>query len=190
MKITSVPLPERTTGPSGSPKPEQGPRRPGTAGAGGPADRVTSRELSSGPITYDRTAAARNDATIARLMQEADAVHQKLRDLVTTLIRKQGISIDRLARLAGQGETDRAPRAELEALLGRHGELGVEAVSDRIIDFAKALSGGDPFRIEELREAIIQGFREAEAVLGYLPGISRQTCESVMEKLDNWLAET
>ncbi|OPL13545.1 MAG: hypothetical protein AVO39_10455 [delta proteobacterium MLS_D] len=190
MKITSFPLPTQAMRQVGSPKPEPGPRQAETSGAGTPIDKVIRRAVPFETPTYERAAASRDEATVARLMQEAEAVHQKLCDLVTTLIRKQGISLNRLARLAGQGETDRAPRVELEALLGRHGELGVEAVSDRIIAFARALSGGDPSRITELREAIIQGFREAEAMLGYLPDISRHTHDRVMEKLDVWLAET
>ncbi|QGU00421.1 hypothetical protein SYNTR_1827 [Candidatus Syntrophocurvum alkaliphilum] len=69
------------------------------------------------------------------------------------------------------------------------GKLSAEKVSDRIVDFAKAISGGDKDKIELLKDAIKQGFEAASAALGGLPEVSEQTYDLVMQKLDAWMEE-
>ena len=62
--------------------------------------------------------------------------------------------------------------------------------SDRIIQFATALTGGDPDKIEEMREAFKKGYKQAEKTWGgELPEISKQTYEAVMKKFDDLAAQ-
>ncbi len=122
------------------------------------------------------------------LRKEALRIHGNLVRIVEELLRRQGKTLN----LLGDDdliEVDDIARAEAQALIGPDGDLGVEAVSDRIVDFAKALSGGDKSKLETLRNAIDQGFKEAEKMLGGLPDISRQTYDRVMEKLKAWEEE-
>lgn len=77
-------------------------------------------------------------------------------------------------------------RAEAAALIADDGPLGAEAVSDRIVEFAKSLAGGDKSKIGLIREAIKEGFRQAAQELGGLPEVSLRTYDLVMEKLDRW----
>lgn len=77
-------------------------------------------------------------------------------------------------------------RAEAAALIAGDGPLGAEAVSDRIVEFAKSLAGGDKSKFGLIREAIKEGFRQAAQVLGGLPEVSLRTYDLVMEKLDRW----
>ena len=63
-------------------------------------------------------------------------------------------------------DVDDETRAEAASLIGEDGDLGVNQVSKNILDFAKAASGGDPSKIEELKQAFLKGFSEAERVLG------------------------
>ena len=46
------------------------------------------------------------------------------------------------------------------------GEYSVDAVAGRIMDMAKALSGGDPSKIDTLRTAVQKGFQAAGVELG------------------------
>lgn len=67
------------------------------------------------------------------------------------------------------------------------GEWGVNATANRILDFAKAISGGDPSKIGTLRDAVNKGFAAAGKVWGGdLPGISHDTLKKVMDGFDEW----
>lgn len=63
---------------------------------------------------------------------------------------------------------------------------GAEATAKRILDFAQGLAGEDRGKISMLRDAVIEGFRQAEAILGGLPEVSRETYRLVMEGFDQW----
>lgn len=76
---------------------------------------------------------------------------------------------------------------EAQAAVSEDGEWGVNATATRILDFAKALSGGDPAKIDLLRDAVNKGFAAAGKVWGgELPEISNQTLQKVMEGFDEW----
>ncbi len=74
-----------------------------------------------------------------------------------------------------------------QALIGDDGFFGVEKTSERIVKFAIGMAGGDPTRIDAIRQGIDNGFQEAlEAFGNWLPEISYATYDSVMQKLDDW----
>jgi hypothetical protein len=126
---------------------------------------------------------------IARLQDESEKAYQGLRQLVEQLLARQGIGVKEVERGAAL-KVDAAARAEAVALVADDGELGPEAVSTRIVDFARSLSGGDSAKIGILRGAIEEGFREAARMLGgTLPEVSLRTYDMVMQKLDAWAAE-
>ncbi|MGN0291831.1 MAG: hypothetical protein ACI4C5_07855, partial [Lachnospiraceae bacterium] len=59
--------------------------------------------------------------------------------------------------------------------------------SDRIVEFAKALSGGDPEKADEMLAAFKKGFEQATAAWGKeLPDISSRTYDAVVKKFDAW----
>ena len=64
-----------------------------------------------------------------------------------------------------------------------------EIVANRILDFAKGISGGDPSKIDLLEGAVIKGFKEAERILGELPQVSKKTFELVKEGFRQWREE-
>ncbi|MCI8649700.1 MAG: hypothetical protein HFG20_06255 [Anaerotruncus sp.] len=81
--------------------------------------------------------------------------------------------------------------AKAAAAIGEGGEYSVDAVAGRIMDMAKALSGGDPSKIETLRKAVEKGFKAAGVELGgKLPSISQQTYTEVMKRFDDWANES
>lgn len=76
---------------------------------------------------------------------------------------------------------------EAQADVAEGGFFSVEKVTERIMDFAKAISGDDPSKAGLLKDAFKQGYEEAEKIWGdALPQISKDTYESVMNAFDEW----
>lgn len=129
-------------------------------------------------------------ATIQKLKADADARTAQLRSIVEQLMLKQGTAYgqanDIWSFLAkGDYKVDPATKAQAQADIAEDGYWGVEQTSQRIIDFATALTGGDPDKIEDMREAFKKGYAMAEEKWGgELPEISKQTYEAVMKKFD------
>lgn len=87
----------------------------------------------------------------------------------------------------GDIEVDEQAVVEANELISDGGEFSPETVSDRIVNFAKTISGGDTEKYGLLKDAIEKGFNEAREILGgSLPEISEKTYGLVMEKLDTW----
>lgn len=126
--------------------------------------------------------------TILKLKAETDKAYDSLRRIVEELLTRQGKTF-KLFDSDSIVKVDEKARLEAQDLISADGELGVEKTSQRIVDFAIAISGGDKSKLEEIKTAIDKGFKEAERVLGELPEISRQTYDAIMEKLDAWEKE-
>jgi hypothetical protein len=78
-------------------------------------------------------------------------------------------------------------RAEAEEMIAEGGYFSVEETAARLLDFAVALSGGDPSRIDVLQRAVERGFAQAERMFGgEMPEISHQTLAAVQEGFDQW----
>jgi len=80
-------------------------------------------------------------------------------------------------------------RAEAQAMLDENGYFSIDETAARMLDFAVALTGGDPAQIEVMRDAVQRGFNQAERMFGgELPEISHQTLQAVMNGFDEWAA--
>ena len=118
-----------------------------------------------------------------------------MRSLVEKLISGQGNTLanaDDMWSFLRKGDftVDAATKAQAQADIAEDGYWGVEQTSDRILDFAKALTGGNPDKIEEMREAFEKGFKMATKTWGdKLPEISQKTYEATMKKFDAWANE-
>lgn len=138
--------------------------------------------------TYSKPAAkGLNADEINRLKEESQKAFSSLRQLVEGLLTRQGKKFNDV--LSGKEIllVDEETRAAAAQMISEDGELGVKAVSERIVSFAKAISGDDRSKAEELRNSIIKGFKEAEKVWGgKLPEISQKTYDEVMKQLDEW----
>ncbi|WP_028307511.1 hypothetical protein [Desulfitibacter alkalitolerans] len=131
-------------------------------------------------ITYGKPAKY-DQVSIQRLKNESEKAYETLRRIVSELIRGQG---------RGDGQIKAAEEESLRndaaRLIADDGPLGAEAVSNRIVEFAVAISGGDKSKLDELKAAIKEGFRQVEELLGGLPEVSQKTYGLIMEKLDKW----
>ena len=129
-------------------------------------------------------------ALVNKLKADAEARTSQMKSLVEQMISKQGKTLGQAdsiwSFLAGGNYTvDPATRAQAQKDIADDGYWGVEQTSNRIIDFANALTGGDPDKIEKMRDAFEKGFKQATKTWGRnLPDISSRTYDAVMEKFD------
>lgn len=133
-------------------------------------------------------------ALVNKLKADTEARVSQMKSLVEQMISKQGKTLGQAdsiwSFLAGGNYTvDPATRAQAQKDIAEDGYWGVEQPSSRIVDFATALTGGDPDKIEKMRDAFEKGFKQATKAWGReLPEISSKTYDAVMEKFDK-LAE-
>ena len=134
--------------------------------------------------TYNRTARKLSASDVEALKAAADQRYENLLALVKQLLKKQG---EASKRATGIGFNNPQSVSEAQAAISEDGEWGVKAVSDRIVQFAIAISGGDKSKYETLKAAIDKGFQQAAKALGgELPGISQETYKETMRKLEAW----
>lgn len=131
-------------------------------------------------------------ALVEKLKADAEQRTAQLRSLVEKMMTKQGEAIgtaDDMWRFLAKGDftVDAATKAQAQKDIAEDGYWGVEQTSDRILDFAKALSGNDPEKADLLLDAFKKGFEEATKTWGdKLPDISQRTYDAVVEKFDKW----
>ena len=143
--------------------------------------------------TASETVTKKTDyALVAKLKADAEQRTAQLRSLVEKMMTQQGNAIGTADSIwsflaSGNYTVDEAARAQAQADIAEDGYWGVEQTSDRILDFAKALSGNDPEKADLLLDAFKQGFEEATKSRGQeLPDISQRTYDAVVEKFEQW----
>ncbi len=152
-------------------------------GAGVKDEYIPSNQREK-KVTYEKPKI--DHSTIQRLKGESEQAYQHLRQMVEKLLKEQGLTFQEMDKLEINEET----RVEAQSMIAEGGPLSPEKLSDRLVEFAKAISGGDKDKIELLRNAIKEGFSAVEKIFGgELPEISKRTFELVMEKLDKWAEE-
>ena len=131
-------------------------------------------------------------ALISKMKSDLESQKSQLLDIVKKTITGQGNAIgtadDMWKFLAsGKFEVDEETKKNAQEQISEDGYWGVNKTSDRIVDFAIALSGDDPSKAEELLNAFKKGFDEATAAWGKeLPEISQKTYDAVLEKFEAW----
>lgn len=132
---------------------------------------------------------------VNKLKADAEARTQQLRSLVEKMMTGQADTFGKANDIwsflrEGKFNVDPATRLQAQEDISEDGYWGVKQTSDRIVDFAKALTGGDPDKIDEMRSAFEKGYKQAEKTWGgKLPEISQQTYDAVMEKFDKMAEE-
>lgn len=132
---------------------------------------------------------------INKLKADAEARTQQMRSLVEKMMAGQANTFGKANDMwsflrSGNFTVDPATKLQAQADIAEDGYWGVKQTSDRIIDFATALTGGNPDKIEEMRAAFEKGYKQAEKTWGgKLPDISQRTYDAVMEKFDKLAAE-
>lgn len=146
----------------------------------------SSVKENTGNYTVDRQ-------KINQLKLEHERNSASFKEMVREMIEKQRAAAlgilpenDALSEILVSSETQ---SAAAEAI-SENGYWGVKETSNRILEFAKTLSGGDPSKIEALKDAFQRGFDQAKKAFGgKLPEISQKTYDRVMEGFDEWANE-
>ncbi len=140
-------------------------------------DRVTLSYNTESVVTYD------GSMTLPGTQGDG---FDLLRGLVLNMFKEQGIDCKILSDDAEIDISTLTPE-KAQDLVADDGYFGVEKTSERIFDFAVGIAGGDPARLDAIRAGVEKGFQEAyEAFGGWLPDISYDTYDAVMNKLDDW----
>jgi len=72
-----------------------------------------------------------------------------------------------------------------------NGYFGVKQTSERILNFAKAITGGDPEKMEKMQKVVEKAFKQVGAIFGGLdkmPEISQRTYDAVMKGFADFAA--
>lgn len=136
---------------------------------------------------YEKPPGKINTEELNRILEESRKATESLQDLVKTLIEKQGKTVEGVLNGTESVDLDTETKTEAAKMISDNGDWGISAVSSRIVNFAKALAGGDPSKFKELKKAIEKGFEQArEALGGVLPDICQKTYDETMKKLNEW----
>src|SRR6056297_475998 len=168
--------------PTGSAKPlnaplqeEKAQRKPTHQAPAGGADRVSLGGSKKAEATYGPGLKVAEPYDLLRQLVVKTLLDQGAASTVDT-----GSGIIDLATLTPE---------EAQVLVADDGYFGVERTSDRIVEFAINGFGNDPNKIQQMKDSIDKGFKEAQQAFGgALPEISQKTYEAIMEKLDTFAA--
>jgi hypothetical protein len=173
-------------------KPEADAAKQGTAGQDAvKAERTDSFERSKAFEAASASADAKAGAwvtdseKVATMKAELAKNVGAFKQMVQALLQKQGAvaggAMDALIQI------DQQTQLSAQEAISENGYWGVTQTSDRIVDFAKALSGGDASKVPLLRDAVLAAFAEVEKIWGgELPEISLQTRDRIMAAFDEW----
>lgn len=172
-----------------------------TASAAAAKTNTAKTDASSAEgVIYDKSSSTttgtdyktNNAALIQKLKQDSEDRINQLKDIVNQMMTKQGTAIGKADDIwsflaSGDFTIDEAAKKKAQEEISEDGYWGVKQTSDRILDFAKALSGNDSSKADLLLDAFKKGFEEATKTWGKdLPDISKQTYDAVVEKFDKW----
>ena len=150
-----------------------------------PSDASENKTGSSSKVTDYQN-------VIKQMKGELSSKNQQLQNLVDQLLSKQAKKYTTLKDLFtdikdGKIDVDPATVAQAQKDVADDGYWGVAKTSDRLVDMAKALSGGDSAKADELIAAIKKGFDQAaDAWGGELPEICQKTIDAAVQKLNDW----
>ncbi len=148
------------------------------------SDSTSSKDSVKKNNSTDRSAivqALKDDAE-QRKQQLIDIVRKSMSGQASTWNKSQG-----LKSLFENLTVDADTIAQAKKDIAADGYWGVDQTSDRILDFAKALSGGDSSKADELLEAFKKGYKQATGAWGdELPSLCKDTYDAVVKKFDEW----
>lgn len=154
-----------------------------------------------------KTGYTMDTATLNEIAKQVEAKFAYLRATVENLFsmqsvktgEAQGLTYDqiiekyngKLKEFYEKLEVDEKTSLAAQQEIAEDGFWGVKQTGQRAIEFAIALSGGDTSKAELLKNAIIEGYKAAEAAWGgELPEICKQTQEATLKGLDEWAKPT
>lgn len=132
---------------------------------------------------------------VSQLKEKMEQDQAKLFEFVRNTLAGQGNALAEADDVwkfiaSGEYEVDAKTKAEAQEAISEDGFYGVKQTSERIFDFALALTGGNEEQMKKMESAFEEGFKEATKSWGKeLPEISKQTYEAVKEKFAAFYGE-
>lgn len=121
---------------------------------------------------------------VAKLKADAEERTAQLKSLVEKIIMQQADKSQSIFDFLGK-EYSAEDIAKAKEDVSEDGYYGVKQTSQRILDFAVALTGGDPSKIEAMKDAFKKGYEMAEKAWGgELPDICKDTYDAVFKGFD------
>jgi len=173
-----------------------------TNSAAAPADAYTG---GKGKVAG---AYSKDSATMQQLYDMAEANHASMRSMVESMLGvgggKGGHHGQAFWAMAAKGNqsdipmvpvrVDDATRAKAQELIGEDGYFGVKKVTERIMEFAKALAGSNPSEkeVDNLLDGVKKGFDSVAKMFGgfdKLPDVTKDTYDSIMKAFEDWKVE-
>ncbi len=149
-----------------------------------------SEPASDKKATYEKPKASDVKALIEKYEREVSQFTQILSKYFVEQGKSYGLATKNISAQVMQRISEGATSEDIEAAKAQIAEGGfysVEKTTDRIMDMAETLSGGDPSKIGILKDAVIKGFEQATAAWGQdLPEISQKTYDAIMARFDAW----
>lgn len=160
-------------------------------------DKVVKTESAASRIAAktNKMTDSERSSLVAKLQSDQEARQNQLMNMVHELFNKQansyGQSTDMWRFLAsGKFTVDAQTKAQAQADIAEDGYYGVKKTSERMFEFAMALSGGDVNKMKELQSAVEKGYKQAEKTWGgKLPDISRQTLDATNQLFEDYYKE-
>ena len=152
------------------------------------------KSVKTSTVNNKATSTTDRKAIVEALKADAEARYNQLMEIVRNSINGQGTSFANSKGMKSLFENltvdaDTIARAKKD--IAEDGYWCVKQTSDRILDFAKALSGDDPDKADELLDAFKKGFKQATKSWGdKLPSICQDTYDAVVDKFEKWKNET
>ncbi len=162
---------------------------------------ASSSNFSDTAAVYEKSDISSSDSVVKGNSNDRSAIVQALKDDAEQ--RKQQLTDIVRKSMSGQASTwnksqglkslfenltvDADTIAQAKKDVAEDGYWGADQTSDRILDFAKALSGDDSSKADELLEAFKKGYKQATGAWGdELPSLCKDTYDAVVKKFDEW----
>lgn len=160
-------------------------------------DKVVKTETATSKIAsnINKMSESERSNLVAKLQSDQEARHKQLTDMVqklfSTQANKYGQSNDMWKFLAsGNYTVDAATKSQAQADIAEDGYYGVKKTSERMFEFAMALTGGDVDKMKEMQSAVEKGYKQAEKTWGgNLPDISKQTLDATNQLFEDYYKE-
>lgn len=136
-----------------------------------------------------------NTKLVEQLKAEQAQIQSRFLNTVKDMLGKQGKKVaegDGIWKVLASGdfEVDAETKQAAQDAIAEDGYWGVKQTSARMVEFAKALVGGDPSKISLMRDAFEKGYAAAEQTWGgALPQLSQDTRKATLELFDQWEKE-
>ena len=162
-----------------------------TSQADDPAKKTSFGEEAAAVYEASGESKTENTNLIEQLRADTQTRIDQFRELVIQMFTKQGkvASAGEIWEMLASGDYKVDPTTSQNAAkeISEDGYWGVKQTSERIFDFARALSGDDSEKMDKMLDAFKKGFEEATKAWGKdLPEISKQTYDAVLDKFEQF----